>query len=242
MKKVTSSYYKLPVGSIPFKEIPSLEDINYEYVYCKSFPLIDFMTLDFYLTSVYAAFDNEVEEVQDLQNRELLFGSVVADKFLTRGKAKCIKFGSIEEVISAEQLPHLRYCSNENRQADGKWFYMKDGHYTILSGIRSDFDKVKHLEAGAIYGDNIIRLRIVIEFLKRNVKDGLVELSEDQYKEIAYKVLCSDPTLLKSDDTVIVDGVNNWVPAMLLTPLYSEIPIKYRGKVMELQQVGGKIT
>lgn len=108
-----------------------------------------------------------------------------------------------------------------------------EGFGATANGIRSEFEKVKHLEGIAIYGDNIIRLRIVIELLKRNVKKGLITLSVEDYKEIGYKVLRTDPSLLKSSEDIIVDGVNNWVPSMLLIPLYEDVPTKYRGKIRD---------
>ena len=85
----------------------------------------------------------------------------------------------------------------------------------------------------AIYGHNIARLRIVIELLKKNVKKGLVKLSEQDYKDIAYKVLRTDPTLSKSEENIIMDGVNNWVPSMLLPPLYEDILPKNRGRIIK---------
>jgi hypothetical protein len=233
MKKVTETYYKLPIGSIPFKEIPSLEEFSAEYVYCSSFPLIEFMTLDFHLVSVYNVFDNDIREIKELQSEELLFGKVVADKPSTRGKAKCIKIGSEEKNIDKVDLPHLRYNSSDRNLLSGNWFYMKDGKYVILSGIKSELEKVRHLEGISIYGDNIIRLRLVIELLKKNVKRGLINLSEEDYKGLAYKVLRTDPTLLRTDDSLIEDGVNNWLSPMLLTPLYEDILPQDRGKVKE---------
>jgi Zn-dependent M16 (insulinase) family peptidase len=41
-KNILQTSYK----NIPFKEIPSLEMISYDYIYCSSFPLIGFMGLD----------------------------------------------------------------------------------------------------------------------------------------------------------------------------------------------------
>lgn len=233
MKKILTTYYKLPVASIPFKEIPSLEYFIEDYIYCSSFPLVEFMKLDYHMLSVYKTFDKEIGDINSLKKKELLFGQVVSDQLPTRGKSKCLKLGTTTDSISKEQLPHLKYNSSGTYDLNGNWFYMKDGDYVILSGIRSEFEKVKHLEGIAIYGDNIVRLRVVMELLKKNAKEGLVKLSTNDYREIAYKVLKTDPTLLKSDDDIIRDGVDNWLPSMLLTPLYEDIPIKNRGKAVK---------
>ena len=190
------------------------------------------MGLDFHLLSIYNAFDNKVGSVSELKSKELLFGKVVSDRLPIRGKVKCLKIAFLEESISKEDLPHLKYNSSDTNQLTGNWFYMKDGQYVILSGIKSDFKKVSHLEGISIYGDNIIRLRLVIELLKKNVKKGLLSLSVQDYKNIAYKVLRTDPTLLKSDEDIIYDGVNNWIPGMLLIPVHEDILPENRGRVI----------
>jgi hypothetical protein len=231
MKDIVTTYYKLPIGSIPFHEIPSLENVVCEHVYCSSFPLIDFMGLDFYLISIFNTFGNDVMNIDEIQNKDLLFGQVVSDKLSTRGKAKCVKVGTATNVISKADLPDLKYSSSTTNPKTGNWYYMKEGKYVIFSGIKSEYEKVKHLEGIALYGDNIIRLRIVAELLKKNEKDGLIELSESDYKNVAYKVLRTDPTLLKADESTLWDGVNSWIPSMLSIPLYEDIPKTKRGKV-----------
>jgi len=232
MEKLTVTYYKFPLASIPFKDLPSLQSLNYKYIYCSSFPLIRFMGLDYHLLSVYNIFDDEAGSINDLQDKELLFGQVVSTKLSNRGSAKCIKIGSVEKHILKEDLPYLKYNSGVDVSPSGKWFYMKDGNYVVLKGIKSEYEKVKHLEGIAIYGDNIVRLRVVIELLKKKVNSGKLNLTDEEYKTIAYKVLRTDPTLLKSDEAIIREGVNNWLPSMLSTPLYSDIPTEYRGKLL----------
>lgn len=227
-----TTYYKLPVSNIPFNEIPSLESISYDYIYCSSFPLIGFMGLDFYLISVYNVFDTQIVDLSELPEKELLFGQVVSEKLPTRGKYKCLKINSVEQEISAKTLPDLKYSPENTYTSQGKWFYLKEGKYVILAGIRSEFEKVNHLEGISIYGENIIRLRIVMELLKKNVKKGKLTLSIEDYKNIAYKVLRSDPVLSRADESMLKDGVNNWVPSMLSTPLYEDIPKDIRGKAV----------
>jgi hypothetical protein len=106
MKEIIITYYKLPIGSIPFHEIPSLENLNLEYVYCSSFSLMQFMGLDFQLANVFNAFDNAIMTIDDFKTKELLFGRVVSAKFSMRGKSKCIKLGTHAVIISATDLPN----------------------------------------------------------------------------------------------------------------------------------------
>jgi len=226
------TYYKLPISNIPFKQIPSLESISHDYIYCSSFPLIGFMGLNFQLVSVYNTFDFPIVDLTDLTEEHQLFGKVVSEKLPTRGKYKCLKVSLIEKEISAAMLPDLKYSPRNIYSSEEKWFYLKEGKYVILSGIKSEFEKVKHLEGISIYGDSIIRLRIVMELLKKNVKQNKLQLSIEDYKNIAYKVLSSDPALSKANENMLDDGVNNWVPSMLSTPLYEDIPKNIRNKVV----------
>lgn len=231
MKKITTTFYRLPIDSIPFKEIPSLESLNYRCLYCSSYPIKEFMGSDFYLVSVFNAFDCAFQSVIDIEAKPLLFGEVLSIGLPLRGATKAVKVGSVSNIMSSLALPDLKYHSSSSNPINGNWFYMKEGKYLILHGIKSDYEKVKHLESIALYGENIIRLRVVIELLKKNVKDGILKLTEKDYNNIAYKVLRSDPSLSKTDDETIWDGVNNWLPSMLSMPLYEDILAEKRGKV-----------
>lgn len=225
------SYFKVPMSNIPFKEILSLENLNYKYIYCSYFPLKDFKCLDYYMLSVYDSFDEILIE-SDIEQQKLLFGSVVSEWPILRGSDKAIKVKSIQRVIDKKNLPHLKYSNND--LPDGNWFYMKDGDYFLISGIKSSFSAVNHLEGIAIYADNILRLRVVVELLKRNIRNNKVSLSESDFKEIGFKVLRSESSTKKIDDEDIRDAVNNWLPSMLSMPLLDEIPKEYRGRVKEI--------
>ncbi|GAA4335867.1 hypothetical protein GCM10023149_44150 [Mucilaginibacter gynuensis] len=232
MEPIKTTFYKLPLQFIPFSKIPTLNGLNYQYAYCSSFPLITFMTLDAHMVTVYNSFDNEIKDLDELQNKELLFGSVVSEKLSTRGKAKCIVIGTKEGSLIKEDLPHLKYSSNNNNELEGNWFYMEHGKYFILNGVASKFENVKHLEGIALYGDAVLRLRIVIELLKINVNKHGLTFSMQDYKDIAYKVFKADPVFLKTDDNLIKDGINSWIPGMVLTPSYVDIPKEIRGRAI----------
>lgn len=183
------------------------------------------MESDFNLLSVYDIFEKDLQ-IQDVQDQELLFGEVISESLPLRGKAKCIKLGSIEKDIKAESLPHLKYSAGD------KWWYLKDGKYAAMYGITSGFKNVQHLEENAVYAENIIRLRIVIELLKKNVRDSLLTISDEEYKKIGFIVLRSDPSLVRASDSLIIDGVNNWIPSMVDMPLYADIPRELRGRTI----------
>jgi hypothetical protein len=221
-------YIKLPLNTIPFSEIPSLEKIDYNHVCCSYFSLKSFMGLDYCLLSVYNAFENT--DVDKINESNLLFGRVISEVPSKRGVNKVIQIKTITKNVEKDDLPHLKYSNT--KQIDGNWFYVKDGNYFVLSGIKSSFANVKHLEGIAIYGEIILRLRIVIELLKENIKSKLIVLSKKQFNEIAFRVLRSEPSTKKISDEDIRYGIDNWLPSMLMVPLYNEIPNEFKERVI----------
>lgn len=187
------------------------------------------MKLDTFLVDVYNVFDSDIENV-DLSKGELLFGGVVSYSLPIRGKLKCIKVKQCIIDLLEEDLPDLKYSSREIYSNEGKWFYMDKGNYHILSGIKSQYENVKHLEGIEIYAENILRLRTVLELLKANVHQGITNLTINEYFDIGFMVLRSDPTMVRFDDKMIQDSVNRWTKTILAMPLYSKIPIEIRGK------------
>lgn len=224
------NYIKLPLTSIPFEEIPSLEKVDYQYVCCSYFSLSTFMNLDYYLLSVYDAFNsNDLEEIAETK---LLFGRVISEAPSKRGVNKVAKVGNIEKDIQSKDLPYLKYSNN--KQIDGNWFYVKEGKYFAFSAHKSNYEQVYHLEGISLYGDIILRLRVVVELLKRNIKKGLLTLTEKQFKDIAFKVLRSESSTKKLSDEEIQNGVNNWIPSMLMIPLFEEIPEELKERIKAL--------
>jgi len=227
---IEKKIYKLPLFNIPFSDIKSLESFKHKYIYCSLMSILPFVQLDQYLVEVYNLFDDEVTNVCTMTKGDVLFGEVISENLTTRGKSKCVKVDEFSVEISANDLPDLKYSPRDIYSNEGKWFYTEKGRYQILSGIKSQYENVKHLEGLEIYGDNILRLRTVIELLKSNIDKGGANLTTEEYFEIGYMVLKSDPAMGKLDDETLIHAVKNWVPGMLAMPLYSKIPIEIRGK------------
>jgi hypothetical protein len=84
-------YIKLPLDTIPFKEIPSLEGFEYKYVYCSYFSLFEFMKMETCLFSVYNCFDTVDEDRIESEVGELLFGRVISEPPPKRGPGESHK-------------------------------------------------------------------------------------------------------------------------------------------------------
>jgi hypothetical protein len=223
-------YYQLPIINIPFAKIASLENIEHSTIICSEFSLPD--SDGKCLISVYDTFDLQ-PELFNAEKVNMFFGTILSESLPKRGKDKCTLISKTIKNIKIEDYPHLRYTSKVRDSPDGNWFYTKNGDYYIFKAIETEFEKAKHLESISIYGDWVIRLRIVIELLKKNIKEGKINMSIDQIKGIAFDVLKSEPSLGRLNDEEIMNGVNNWVPSMMFTPLIEDIPVNIRGKVKE---------
>lgn len=103
----------------------------------------------------------------------------------------------------------------------------------MFATTKTEYEKAKHLEDIAIYSDWLIRLRIVIELLKKNIKEGKIKLGIDEIKKIAFEVIKCEPSLLKSTESELMNGVNNWIPTMMFTPLIEDIPSEIIGKIKD---------
>lgn len=223
------TFIKLPLYTIPFIDIPSLEHINYKWVDCSYFSIHEFYRIQPSLFSVYDSFDSNDD---DLETKGLLFGRVLSEPPPKRGKEKAIKIKVVHRDFKKEDLPHLKYSPSNS--PDGNWFYTKDGNYFILSAIKSTYDQVKHLEGIAMYGDITLRIRIVIELLKRNIRSGVISASDVDFNKIAFNIFRAEPSAKKMDDEDIQFGVDNWLQSMLSSPLFDEIPEEYREHLKEM--------
>ncbi|MCP9747819.1 hypothetical protein [Lacihabitans sp. CS3-21] len=227
--ETTLRFYELPLKNIPFSSIPSLEKCTYKSIICSELLLHE--SDEKCIISVYNLFDI-APEIEYLDDENLLFGKVLSERLPRRGVNKCNLISEQRVNIDKFELPHLRYTSKVRDSPEGNWFYTNNGDYHILSAIETEYSKAKHLESISIYGDWVIRLRVVIELLKRNEKIGLINLNINQLKEIAFNVMRNEPSLSKLNDAALINGVNNWIPSMMITPLISDIPLNQRGKVL----------
>lgn len=220
------THIKLPLSSVPFSEIELLEEIKLKSIDCSYFLLEEFNGMDKCLISVFSPFQEDSEE------KKMMFGRVLSEVPQMRGGAKVLKINEVNIDIKKEDLPHLKYSNNGDKHI-GNWFYTKNGDYFIFSAVRSEYEKVKHLEGISVYADNILRLRIVIELLKDKIEESHKKLSLEDFKVIAFKVLRADPLTKRLSDADISEGVANWLPSMLDMPRFEDVAPAYRERVKD---------
>ncbi|CAN1571307.1 hypothetical protein MCERE19_03237 [Spirosomataceae bacterium] len=221
-------YFKMNLNNIPFEKIKGLENLKYQNIICSQYPMP--LNDKMYMVTTYDCFDCLEFDTSKL---EVLFGPVYSDNLPTRGVNKCSLILKTKFDLALSELPHLRYTSKIRDDKRGNWYYCKDGKYYIFAAIETTYEKAKHLEPITYYGDWVIRLRMVFELIKKRIKyDGLT-YSKEELDNIAYIILKAEPTLNRLDEEEIWNGVHNWVGSMMFTPLYEDIPMEIRGKVLE---------
>lgn len=217
--KITVSFYKLPLDNIPFSKIRSLENIVFKNVLVKLTPLNEINGMDICLIGVYNIFDNEIDNKDKCDSSSLLFGEVLGTKFKTRGKDKSMFLCSKIIELNRELLPKLKYTPDEKPLPISKWFFTSGGNYFILSAKKSTYEYVKNFETLSIYSESLLRLRIVLELLKLNIKKGIVKITLEDFYKIGYLVLRSEVSYEKISDMQIRLGVKKWVDEILFIPL-----------------------
>lgn len=230
--KIEEIFYTIPIDKEVIKQIPSLEKFNYTNCYCKATPLNYLSSLgNLFLISIYDFFStnkDEIISIELLKKQELLYGRVLCEKISSRGKDKFIKLGGASSDIELTDMPYLRYNSSISNSLNGNWFYIKPAEYYIFSAIESKFENVRHLETLSIYVESIIRLRIVIELLKKNISNNLISLSKSDLIKIGCSYLRPESLFKSIDDETLLSGVENWIDEMLLPPVFGEIPLNNR--------------
>jgi hypothetical protein len=226
LMKMKRTYIKLPLSHIPFSEIELLNDFKLKSIDCSYILLKDFNGSDKCLISVFSPFSKDEGE------EKMLFGRVLSEVPQIRGTAKVSKIKDVFIDIEKQDLPHLKYSNNGDKHT-GNWFYTKNGDYFIFSTLRSEYEKVRHLESISVYADNILRLRIVIELLKTKVAENNIKKSFDYFKMISFKILRSDPLTKRLSDEDIWEGVANWLPSMLDMPRFNDVEPFYRERVKD---------
>jgi phage terminase large subunit-like protein len=234
---IQKRYYAVPLEYLPFQDIPSLENTKIKVGHVSFVPLSEKGNYDLHLVTIYDNF-NENATVEELRESPFLCGQLLAEPSASRGKVKFRLIGSEEVQLSDEDYPDMKYSKNiQQPTADyssGNWFYVEKGNYYILAAIKSDFAKVRHLESMVMHTDIRIRLRIVIELLRRNVKNGLINLNEENFKEIGALSLKADPLFRTKDkDQRVKRFADTEIPPMLSVPIWDDIPEALRGRAIK---------
>jgi hypothetical protein len=219
-------YFRISISNVPFAELPF--NISYKYAYCRFYntSMLTEQKDIFNVVGVYNYFSiDPLDNSTVLLEKDLLFGEVLSYDPPLRREGKWVITGKQPIASQAINLPEFKVGKDSG-------FYVKDGIYHIFSAVKSTKEKVSHLEWPYLYGQNSIKLRIVVELLKIESKSNGISISLNEWKDIAFKVLRNESINKKNSDIEIKDVVKSLLPDMLDQPIYSDIPPDYRGRAI----------
>lgn len=222
--------YKIPLEKNIINQIHSLEKFDFDNCYCDALYIGDICdNKDLYLVSVYDMFGGD-EDLNINKKQNLLFGRILSEKFSTRSKNKFIKIKEVDiKNIDKNSLPFLRYNSSLSGDINGNWFFVEPCEYYILGAKKSNFEAVNHLETLSIYSEPIIKLRIIIELLKKNKKKGII--TNVDFYEVAFFYLSNEGSFKNIGSVELKAGIKNWVNEITMTPIYDDILASKREKI-----------
>ncbi|WP_298731630.1 hypothetical protein [uncultured Chitinophaga sp.] len=221
-------YFRIPLNNIAFGKLPF--QMTYKYAYCRYYstsllcqerPASNIIGVYDYLS------DEPINDYSILLGKDWLFGEVLTYPPPLRGEAKWSVIGKMPIDSVNIRLPHFKFGKNDS------WFYLKDGKYYLFAGVKAAKEKVNHLEHSNINAENTIKLRIIVELLKRESKSRKLEIPNEEWENIAFMVLRSEYIHRKDSDERIREFVSNLLPDMLNQSIYSEIPPEIRGTAVE---------
>lgn len=168
---ITKIYYKIPFNCIDFSLIP-FDIAPFDFVNCfvykfqikKDYPINQ-------ICGILNSFNENISDIEVLEKKDLYINELLMSHFPLRGSNKWIKINQIETVIKKAQMPKFK-----DRLSNLKWIIMKNGLYALGESETSTYEDVKHLEYVNLIGDNIIKVRILVEIVKRKYN-----LSENDY-------------------------------------------------------------
>jgi hypothetical protein len=226
MNKVKLEIFQFSIGTVPWKDIGCENSNQIQFCYAAFLDLNKNFNLSGLgdILWVYNYFTTDVTfEREKILSSDKLFGSVLCVKPRIRGVFAWKKLFQVEIESSVEMLPHFRL---------GDAFYMKNGNYSAMEGIRSSKEKIIHLEKPWIWVDENIKLRTTIEIIKNGFVSVTHQFSIEEWKEIIYILLRSNPSYLDDSDEKLRAIVSFYI-ANATSPIFASIPIEYRERVKE---------
>jgi hypothetical protein len=220
-------YFRIPLDNIPFDALPIT--ISERYAYCRFYHVSSVIGEPsmFQMVGVYNFLSEQPQDViTQFKGREFLFGEVITFNPPLRGPGKWALLAKEPVVPGIIELPHLTFGSSDCA------FYLKDGQYISGLGIKVDYEKVKHLERNYFYSEDTIQLRIILELVRIRAKALKIEISQQEWEEIAFSVLRAGRFYRKMSDTEISFNSKRSLKEVLARPIYAEVPQKWRQRVI----------
>jgi hypothetical protein len=178
INKNTDCFFSMPLQSIYAEGKHLNPDFNYGY--CSLFLPHEIFDEDegepYCLIKVYDFFSAEIiTDIQILEKSQLLFG----ESIFVRPIPRDWKFiGKQSNIRRKEDYPDFKISSfpTTGDHEQRNWWMIKNA--LIEMSDKVDYQKVKHLEFGHYNSESLIKLRIYVEFIKRNTNITFKDIHE----------------------------------------------------------------
>ncbi len=193
--------------------------------------LIDFYGIkslnnkEYYVANVLNAFDRSSISKSELKETNILFGPVLCEQPLLRGKNKWLDLLRLEKQ-EEDCFPPKFYGAtskrntNAQKKNDQYYYSLETGKYT-----ESTYDIIGHLESPTVFNDFTIEVRIFIELLRINGIDNNI------YFDVLKKALINSEVFEDSTSDEIDSWITSFINSSLLIPKSDLIPKEIRGKL-----------
>jgi hypothetical protein len=203
--EIKFNYFSIPLDSIDLKYLPF--EFQYKYAYGYIYSLEPLTGRNESICGIYNHFSKDLSSIDDFEKSDILFGPVICPYLPFRGRFSCKKIYSSSLNIDLVDLPKFKYINGV-----GDCFVMERGFYALFESKKADCKEVEGFEFTNQYAENTIRLRIIVELLKRK---GLVgKLSHNEIRQICYNIYRSDQVNIKRSDLDLMHSLDHLLPRM----------------------------
>jgi hypothetical protein len=220
-------YFRIPLDNIPFEALPIT--ISERYAYCRFYHVSSIIGKPsaFQMVGVYDFLSElPVDNITLFKKNEYLFGEVSMFDPPLRGPGKWKLLAREPVLPGVIELPHFGFGSGTSG------YYLKNGDYALFSGIKTAYENIRHLEESYYYSEDNIQLRIILELVRIRAKALQKEISQQEWEDIAFKVLRTGRFYKKMNDSDITYNAKSTVKEVLARPIYSEVPKKWRQRAI----------
>jgi len=213
----TNYYFSIPLLNIDIEKYDI--HLKSQFAYCSIYYPSLYQDSDdyIYLIKIYDYFDTRLSvDISTINAKSLLFGeSRFFPYIVTTGDMKWTLLGEMGQVRKVEEFPDLRISglNKEIKHSEQRWFILKNCgiNQDSWNQHKANFEDIKHLEFGEELNEVLVKMRIYILLIKRELYDRQIVISREEFKDVILGVLIMEPTAEKFDTLIIKEFIDSYL-------------------------------